>query len=163
MAEKSESSQPVVDCNQNHASACKSFTVKLNFRAKPVEESAAMDIKRNRQFFTGRNCRRPDIQIQAILIHLRHKFRVFIKLFGIIDSVSITRGLLYCLPCPVRKNIRLANAAPACRTFRPFPAQLADRRFGIGNAEKGRITLPLYTFQQAILCLNCQHEDTPLL
>ena len=61
MCQKSESTETVIDRNENHAAFAVSRSIKFGFVAEAVHKRAAVNPESNRQFFIHCICRCPDI------------------------------------------------------------------------------------------------------
>ena len=161
VAQKSKCTQPVVDRDQNHAFACKRFAVKLQLGPEPVNQCPTVNPEGNRQFLTGQ--RAPDIQIQTVLIHRRHKGRIGIKLAGIVDSLAVNWRLLHHLPGTVREVTGFQYPCPRLKRLRRFPPKVADRRLCIGNAKISKTGVLTFAAQITVFGMNQLHPSSSFL
>ena len=69
MNEEAEDVGPIVDGHRDHAFAGHVLAVIARLRAVPILEAAAEDVDQNREFLITRFSGRPDVQLQAVLVH----------------------------------------------------------------------------------------------
>ncbi len=118
-AEKSETAETIIEADEDNAVLREMRAVIDGRRGTAIDEAAAVNPDHDRQLLRGIR-RTPDVQIEAILAGRRAQRR------------SILRERL--LHAVMGVGFRLAHARPGGSRLRRRPAQLADRRRGIGNA-----------------------------
>ncbi len=109
MGKKAENIEPILYGNENHAFFAVSCSVELDFAVVAAAEATAVNPKGHRQLFT--TLWRPDIYVQAVLAHIRHKIGITIKLLVIKSHVGdIICGQI--LDCNIPPLLCRANALP---------------------------------------------------
>ncbi len=84
MAQKAKHIQPVVYRNHNYSPAGNAFAVKLHLRWIAYLQSAAEKPNINWQFVIGARGRRPDVELEAVLIHGYVGVNVPLKIINVI-------------------------------------------------------------------------------
>src|SRR6266478_5055638 len=125
MGEKAEGSEPIVERDDDCALLRERRGVVTFFAAESGPESAAVDPDEHGTRGAGsgkRECIRPDVEVETILGNSRGE-RIDVAVRLVLDAVvaELTCG---------------AHIIPVPRGLRRFPAQLADRRGGVGDAAK---------------------------
>ena len=116
--------EPVIDGDQDDPLAGKGFPVKVSRMAIAGHKGPAVNPEDHRQLFLPALGRRPNVEIQAVLIHgLLHR----IKLLGIEARHGRLRA-------PGAGPGAVPHPVPVGRGLRGPPTQLSHRRRGIGNA-----------------------------
>ena len=135
MSQKAERSYSISDADQHHALACQNFTAVSGNGGGARVEPASVDPNQNRDPVRRQLCRRPYIQVEAVLAHRR-------RLAGT-RTLYTFRSELICA----------ANAIPWDRGPRCPPAQLARGRSREWNATIDGETFFHCALQQTLLHL----------
>src|SRR6266404_8291206 len=125
MGEKAEGSEPIVERDDDRALLRERRGVVAFFAAESGPEAAAVDPDKDgkREAGGGKRQRfRPDVEVETVLRNAGGE-RIDVAVRLVLDAVvaELTCG---------------AHIAPVLRGLRRFPAQLTDRRGGVGDAAK---------------------------
>src|SRR5512132_3618061 len=127
MRQKSKRSQSIIERDDDGTFLREPRTVVAFLAPETGEETAAVDPDKNGKRDAGSGTRhrlRPDVEIETVFGNSRREW--------------IDVGVRLVLYAVVAELACRADAAPALRTLRRFPAQLTDRRCGIRNSAKHR-------------------------